>query len=152
MRLQVKRKSRVKPKSAYLRTFNRKVTSQRGEDGVIEKIFEIIGTTNQFCVEFGAWDGKLYSNTWNLLKNEGWAGRQIEGNPEKFHELVAEYAGNDRVTTVNSMVEVSGDNALDGTLAAAGAPPDLDLLCIDVDGLDWRIWNSLTDFEPRLAA
>ena len=150
MRLQVKRKSRVKPESAYLRSFNRKVTSQRGEDGVIEKIFEIIGTENRYCVEFGAWDGKLYSNTWNLLKNEGWRGLQIEASPEKYRELVAEYSGQAQVTTVNALVETSGDNALDPTLAAAGAPEDLDLLCIDVDGLDWQIWNSLSQFEPRL--
>ena len=36
--------------------------TQRGEDGIIEKIFEIVGATNRYCVEFGAWDGKLYSS------------------------------------------------------------------------------------------
>lgn len=150
MQLQVKRKSRVKPASAYLRKFNQKITSQRGEDGIIAKIFEIAGANNQYCVEFGAWDGKLYSNTWNLLKNNGWSGLQIEANPEKFKELQAEYVGHDTVTTLNSMVETAGDSALDKLLAGAGAPKDLDLLCIDVDGLDWHIWNSLTDFAPRL--
>jgi len=48
------------------------------------------------------------------------------------------------------MVKTSGDCALDKLLLAAGAPKDLDLLCIDVDGLDWHIWNSLTEFSPRL--
>jgi hypothetical protein len=102
MKLQVKRKSRVKPASAYLRKFNQKVTSQRGEDGVIAKIFEIAGADNQYCVEFGAWDGKLYSNTWNLLKNNGWSGLQIEASPEKFKELEAEYASEDKVTTLTA--------------------------------------------------
>lgn len=150
MQLRVKRTSRVKPDSAYLRKHTRKVTSQRGEDGVIEKIFEIIGTTNRYCVEFGAWDGKLYSNTWNLLNNEGWQGLQIEGSAEKFQELQAEYAGNSDVTTLNRLVEPAGANALDAVLAEVGAPQDLDLLCIDVDGLDWHIWNGLTQFSPRL--
>ncbi len=63
MKSMFKRISRVKPESAYLQKFNRKVTSQRGEDGIIEKIFEIAGAANRYCVEFGAWDGKLYSNT-----------------------------------------------------------------------------------------
>jgi hypothetical protein len=150
MRVQVRRKSRVKPKSAYLRKFNRKVTSQRGEDGIIEQIFKIIGANNQYCVEFGAWDGKLYSNTWNLLNNEGWSGLQIEGSEEKFRDLQAEYAGRDQVTTLNRLVGTSGDHELDEILAEVGAPQDLDLLCIDVDGLDWHIWNTLSAFSPRL--
>jgi hypothetical protein len=150
MQLQVKRMSRIKPESAYLRKFNRKVTSQRGEDGIIEKIFEITGTANQYCVEFGAWDGKHYSNTWNLLNNEGWRGLQIEGSAEKFQELDAAYAGNDQVLTRNCLVETSGANRLDAILAEASTPEDLDLLCIDVDGLDWHIWNSLSDYAPRL--
>ncbi len=150
MQLRVKRTSRVKPESAYLRKHARKVTSQRGEDGVIEKIFEIIGTTNRYCVEFGAWDGKLYSNTWNLLNNESWRGLQIEGSAEKFQELQSEYDGNEGVTTLNRLVEPDGANALDAILAEAEAPRDLDLLCVDVDGLDWHIWNGLDDFAPRL--
>lgn len=150
MLLQVQRTSRVKPESAYLRNFVRQVTSQRGEDGIIAKIFEIVGATNRYCVEFGAWDGKTYSNTWNLLNNAGWGGLQIEGNEERFRELQAEYADHDRVTTLNSLVESSGARRLDTILAQVGAPKDLDLLCIDVDGIDWYIWNALSDFAPRL--
>ena len=37
----------------------RKVFSQFGEDGVIEKLFEIIEPTSRFSVEFGAADGIL---------------------------------------------------------------------------------------------
>ena len=32
----------------------KKITSQCGEDGIIEKIFEMIGVQNKWCVEFGA--------------------------------------------------------------------------------------------------
>ncbi|MDD9927941.1 MAG: hypothetical protein OXR03_19120 [Rhodospirillaceae bacterium] len=109
-----------------------------------------MGTANRYCVEFGAWDGKLYSNTWNLLNNEGWGGLQIEGSAEKFAELQAAYAGNEAVTTLNRLVAPAGPDGLDAVLAEAGAPRDLDSLCIDVDGLDWHIWNGLNDFAPRL--
>jgi len=30
-----------------LKLFEKKITSQNGEDGIIEKIFEVIGTTNK---------------------------------------------------------------------------------------------------------
>lgn len=150
MQLHVRRKSRLKPESVFLREFRHDVASQRGEDGMIEKIFEIAGMDNRYCVEFGAWDGKLHSNTWNLLKKHGWGGLLIEANEEKFAELEAEYADANDVSLLSTLVGTTGEHTLDAILAEAGAPRDMDLLSIDVDGLDWHIWNSLTDFAPRL--
>jgi hypothetical protein len=150
MILQSRRKSRIKPKSVFLQEFCKNVTTQRGEDGIVEKIFEIIGTTNRYCVEFGAWDGKLYSSTWNLLNNHRWGGLLIEANEVKFAELEGAYRGNDQVATLNTLVEQEGEASLDAILTRAGAPVDLDFLCIDVDGVDWHIWNSLTEFLPKV--
>ena len=126
------------------------MTTQRGEDGIIEKIFEIVGATNRYCVEFGAWDGKLYSSTWDLLNNHHWGGLLIEANEVKFAELEGAYCDNNQVATLNTLVEQEGEASLDAILTRAGAPVDLDFLCIDVDGVDWHIWNSLTEFLPRL--
>ena len=150
MILQSRRKSRINPKSAFLQEFRKDVMTQRGEDGIIEKIFEIVGATNRYCVEFGAWDGKLYSSTWNMLNNHDWHGLLIEANEAKFAELESAYRDNDQVITLNTSVEREGEASLDAILTGAGAPADLDFLCIDVDGLDWHIWNSLTEFSPRL--
>jgi hypothetical protein len=150
MILQSRRKSRIKPKSVFLQEFCKNVTTQRGEDGSVEKIFEIIGATNRYCVEFGAWDGKLYSSTWNLLNNHRWGGLLIEANEVKFAELEGAYRGNDQVATLNTLVEQEGEASLDAILTRAGAPVDLDFLCIDVDGVDWHIWNSLTEFLPKV--
>ena len=41
-----------------LQTKGKRVFSQNDEDGVIEEIFDYIGTTNKVYVEFGASDGK----------------------------------------------------------------------------------------------
>ena len=150
MILQSRRKSRIKPKSVFLQKFRKDVTTQRGEDGIIEKIFEIVGATNRYCVEFGAWDGKLYSSTWDLLNNHHWGGLLIEANEVKFAELEGAYCDNNQVATLNTLVEQEGEASLDAILTRAGAPVDLDFLCIDVDGVDWHIWNSLTEFLPRL--
>jgi len=152
MQLQVRRNSLLKPETVFLQKFRRNVASQRGEDGIIEKIFEIAGVNNRYCVEFGAWDGKLHSNTWNLLKNCGWRGLLIEANEEKFGELEAEYADRNDVSLLNALVGTAGEQTLDAILADVGAPRDLDFLCIDVDGVDWHIWNSLANFTPRLIA
>ena len=62
------------PGLRHLEASRRDVTSQNGEDGVISALFEAIGAGSRTAVEFGAWDGKHYSNTWNLLENEQWHG------------------------------------------------------------------------------
>ncbi|MDP6951883.1 MAG: hypothetical protein QGF53_03895, partial [Alphaproteobacteria bacterium] len=143
-------RSRVKPESTYLQVVRRNVASQAGEDGLIERIFSMMGTTNKTCVEFGAWDGKHLSNSWNLIANKGWRGVPIEGDPARFQYLLANYAGNDKATPLNRMVGLSPPDDLDSILATTDTPEDFDLLIIDVDGIDYHIWKSLQNYRPRL--
>ena len=100
--LKIERKRLVKPESAYLKEFAGNITSQTGEDGIREKIFEIMGVRNKWCVEFGAWDGKQHSTTWSLLNDHGWRGVLIEGDGKKFLELKNNYAGNSNRTHCQS--------------------------------------------------
>jgi hypothetical protein len=134
----------------WLLNHARNVTSISGEDGIIEKIFEVIPPENKWCVEFGAWDGKTYSNTYHLMQERGWSGVFVEADPAKFRELTATYQGNTRAHCVNCFVHFEGENALDAVLARAGAPKDLDLLSIDIDGNDYHVWDSLKQFQPRV--
>ena len=60
-------KSKVFSKNQFLLNYRKNVTSQFGEDGIIEKIFEIIPEQNHWCVECGAGDGKALSNSFNLI-------------------------------------------------------------------------------------
>ncbi|WP_295447169.1 hypothetical protein, partial [uncultured Thiodictyon sp.] len=112
------------------------VTSQDGEDGIIQKIFETLPPTNRFCVEFGAWDGKYLSNCCNLISNFNWGGCFIEANPNRFEELRNNHGSNDKVICINRFIELDGQNSLDNILSSAGIPKDFDFLSIDVDGTD----------------
>jgi len=148
-RIEYRPPRRTKPASSYLRDYRRNVTSQEGEDGIIAKIFELIGTKHKYCVEFGAWDGKHLSNTWTLLNEHGWRGLLIEGDRTRFEELRESYRANSGIEAVNAFVD-TGDNSLDRILARCDCPQDFDLLSVDVDGVDWHLWNSLAAFKPRL--
>jgi len=149
--LEYRPRSRLKPQSRIFEAYRRNVTSQGGEDGIIERFFNLIPPVHRYCVEFGAWDGKLYSNTWTLLHNQRWSGMLIEGSEERFHDLQASYAGaGSRVRLENCYVTLDGANRLDALLARAGAPADFDLLSIDIDGNDWHVWQSLQQFRPRV--
>lgn len=122
--------------------------SQFGEDGIIEKIFSILGTKSRVCVEFGAWDGFYLSNTANLWTN-GWHGILIESDPAKYRELVAKTASYD-CHCILGRVSPSGDNTIEAILHREGVTEQIDLLSIDIDGDDYHILASLTSLRPRV--
>lgn len=135
-------------------------TSQRGEDRILAKIFELIGVDSKWCVEFGAADGKRGSNTWHLIHDLGWSAVQIEGKHDKdlkvsqkrdtFEGLQARYKGNKNVTCIDAYVEPAGDRSLDSLLSGTKIPQQFDLLSVDVDSIDYDIWAGLVKYDPRV--
>jgi hypothetical protein len=130
--------------------YRKNVTSQLGEDGIIEQIFKLIPSSNEFCVEFGAGNGFTLSNTFNLIKNFDWTGVLIEANKTRHEELVERYSDNENVYCIKEKVSFEGENTLDNILSDCMAPTDFELLSIDVDGNDYHIWNSLLEFKPKV--
>ena len=122
--------------------------SQYGEDGILEKLFELIGTSSRLCVEFGAWDGFHLSNTANLWTC-GWKGVLIEGHARRFNELVANTRGHSCVC-IHAYVSREGPTSLEALLEAHGIHDPIDLLSIDIDGDDYHILASLDRLRPRV--
>jgi hypothetical protein len=125
------------------------VYSQNGEDGIVEKIFSIIGTTAKVSVEFGAWDGFHFSNTANLWAKQGWKGILIELDPARFKQLV-ENTRKHNCHCVEAKVESVGENTLENILKRESISGPIDLLSIDVDGDDYHILQSLGKLRPRV--
>ncbi len=146
---QMKQVSMFKLDSPYLK-YERDVTSQTGEDGIIEKIIEVIKPERKFCVEFGAWDGKPLSNCYDLVKNKGWSGLFLEGDADRFQELEGQYADREDVQTVNRFVHFEGPDILDNILEQSLVPHDFGLLSIDIDGNDYHVWEGLKNFRPEI--
>jgi len=136
--------------STNLLDYNRNITSEHGEDGVIEKIFQIIGEGEKWCVELGALNGVHGSNVWRLLKEQGWPGVLIEADRTYFEKLQREYAGIERAHCVNAFVSFEGEHSLDRIFAQTPLPHTFDLLSLDIDGNEYHLWDSLTKYRPRV--
>jgi hypothetical protein len=135
--------------STWLSAFARNITSQYGEDGVIEKVLEVIGESDKWCVEFGSWDGRRCSNTFHLIDQKGYSAVLIEGNPKRFKDLLATFQNNGKVVPVNAYVGLGPDDSLDSILSRTDLPPNFDLLSIDIDGNDYHVWETLTGYRPK---
>jgi hypothetical protein len=141
--------NRVRADCAWLLDHRANVTSQIGQDGILRKIFDVVGPGSHYCVEFGAWDGRWLSNTWSLIAEQGWSGLLAEGDEAKYAEIRRTHPY-ERVQAVNALVGWEGDAALDSILSRHRAPQAPDLVSIDVDGNDWHIWRALERHRPRV--
>lgn len=123
--------------------FNQKkknIYSQSGEDGIIEYIFSKIGTTNKYCVEFGACNGVHLSNTANLKINNGWNRCLFECDPSKIPENSKE---------INLHNEFIKNYNINNIFQKYFIPYNFDLLSIDIDSHDYYVWESL-NYKPRI--
>jgi len=124
------------------------VYSQNGEDGIIEEIFNRIGSTNKFFVEFGAWNGLQNNTTYLLLKD--WRGLWIEFEPSGLRHIERKFVSLiEKKQLLIKKALVTPEN-IDALLREAGAPRVLDLLSIDIDGNDYWVWKALKEFQPRV--
>lgn len=137
-------------KNQWLLDFRMDVTSEHGEDGIIEKIFEVLGEGGRWCVELGALNGKHDSNTWNLVRNKGWNAVLIEADQTYFERLLIEHEGNERVHALNAFISFEGDSSLDAVFRKTSLPKEFDLFVLDIDGNDYHIWESLEDYRPNV--
>lgn len=118
-----------------LRGTDLKVFSQNGEDGILRKILETIGTTNRYFVEFGVEDGQE-CNT-RLLRENGWQGLMMDG---KHHCP--------EVGLYKEFVTAENINKL---FAKYCVPHEFDVLSIDIDYNDYWVWKALdTRYQPRV--
>lgn len=135
--------------SQPLAAFARNITSQNGEDGLLEEIFRRIGESNRWCFEVGAWDGEHLSNTCSFWRDRGWAAVLVECSAQSFALLKTKTGNYPKVQPIHRLVTADGNNSLDAILREAKAPPDIDLVSIDVDGNDYYLFESLKEFKPR---
>lgn len=132
---------------SWLQSNEQSVYSQHGEDGVFEALLGKIPSVGNFIVEFGAYDGICMSNSRYWIKEKGWSALLIEANPRFYSKLYDLYKDNSKVETVKSFVTTENINKL---FQAAGVLKDFDILSIDIDSIDYYVWEALTGFTPKI--
>ncbi len=142
----------------WLMQFAKNKYSQFGEDGIIEKIFEIMSQApsgeakgDKWCVDIGAWDGKKISNTYNLMTNYGWSGVLVEADEKKFPELQETYKDNKKAICKCRWVNFEGPDSLDNIFKETPLPKNFDFLSLDIDGNDYHAWEAMTKYQPKVA-
>ncbi len=144
-------KSNISPLDRYRSNFY----SQNGEDGVIAEILNRLGLTKNYLnlvvVEFGAWDGIFYSNTFRLVEL-GAKALYIEGSKSRFNILRKLSDKYKNVIPVNAYVSdiPNSKNTLNSILKSNSIPLDFDVLSIDVDGLDLDIYKNIGEYRPKV--
>lgn len=138
---------RGKPRGFRSLEFENTVYSQAGEDGILQRLFEVIPPTRRFAVEFGASESSHLSNVHALVVRHGWSALLIEGDEERARRLKARYLGFSSVRAVQSWVYPANVELL---FEENDVPRDLDLLVIDIDSNDYYVWRAIREFRPKV--
>ena len=125
--------------------------SQNGEDGILWYIFSLIGTTNKTCVEICAGDGRE-CNCANLIISHGWTGLLFDANSEHVQAGRGFYQTHpDTFNYPPKFVHawVTAENVND-LILSNGISGEIDLLSLDIDGIDYWIWKSIEVVSPKV--
>ncbi len=128
-----------------------KCNSQADEDGILLFLFSVIGTATKLCAEICAGDG-FECNTANLILNHGWHGLLVDGDQGNVDRGVRFFARSKRTYVypprfVCSWITRSSVNEV---LSSNGFQGEIDLLSLDLDGIDYWIWDSIECVSPRV--
>ena len=134
------------------------INDPEGGDGLVSYILEVIYDYLEIdpslhirsVVEFGAHVGEEGVFSEFLIKN-GYKAILIEADKDQFEDLLEEYKDNSNVICINKLIDIEGPNTLDQILSKTEVPKIFDLLIIDVDSIDYQIWESVNLYKPLLA-
>lgn len=132
----------------FLESYGYKVYSQNDEDGILQEIFNRVGTETKKFIEFGVQDG-LECNTHYLL-HKGWTGLWLEGDDSFYRQIQEKFAPvilSGALKTDCIFITRENINAI---LEKWIDTKNIDFLSIDIDGNDYHVWNAISCIAPRV--
>jgi hypothetical protein len=128
-----------------------RVYSQYEEDGLLLYIFAAVGFGSKRVVEICAGDGRECMAT-NLIINHQFDGLLFDGNDKRVTAGRQFFASHKDTfwrppSFQRAWITVENVNAL---LVEQGFQGEIDLLSLDLDGIDYWIWKALDVVRPRV--
>jgi hypothetical protein len=125
--------------------------SQFEEDGILLYIFSLIGDLNKKVVEICAGNG-LECMATNLIINHGWQGYLFDGSEENVKAGQNFFANNPQTWLMPPTFKQAWFTAenVNQTLSDARATGEIDLLSLDIDGMDYWVWKAIDVIQPRV--
>ena len=124
-------------------SYEKKVGSQNGEAGLIEYIFKVAGEQSKTCVEFGV--GSEF-NCANQIGNHEWSAFLFDCDKVEVIKMLVRYYNQPKVKVAEEHFTKENIN---GKFVEHKVPAEIDLLSIDVDGIDLYLWNTLNVTDAR---
>ena len=109
-----------------------RVSSQNGEDGILQHILALIGSTNKYFVEFGVENGTECNTA--LLRSQGWNGVWMDNSYNN------QFVKKEHITQEN----------IESLFKKYHVPKNFDVLSIDIDSNDYWIWKAIRQYQPRI--
>jgi hypothetical protein len=122
--------------------------SQSDEDGILEEIYRRIGTTNRTFVGFGCNTGVENDSVYLLLT--GWTGLWMDASEANIQNVRRLYPDHLKSGVLKLKQAFINRENINGLIAEAQLPREMDLLHIDIDGNDYWVWEAINIISPRV--
>lgn len=123
------------------------ITSQFGDDGIIQWLTHVLEIPNHTFIEFGVEDYRI-ANTRFLLINDNWSGLVMDGSPKNIDAI----RGDELSFTYDlkaACVWATAEN-INQSIESQGFAGEIGLLHIDIDGNDYWVWRALEVVQPAI--
>lgn len=124
-----------------------KVFSQWGEDGIIQHLINSLPIRNRTFIEFGVEDFSE-SNGRFLMMKDNWRGFVVDGSPQKVQKIRQSYWFWQYDLQAEACF-IDRDN-VDGILARSGFDPEVGILSVDIDGVDYHVLERLERWRASI--
>ncbi|MFO7654957.1 MAG: hypothetical protein R6X25_14235 [Candidatus Krumholzibacteriia bacterium] len=138
--------STLRPGEA-LRPHEFRVFSQWGEDGIIRHLVDTVPVPRPLFVEIGV-ERYEEANTRFLLVDRNWSGLVIDGKPSHVAHI-----RQSRIYWLHNLKAVEAfvtRENVDDLLRDAGVTGEIGLLSLDIDGMDYWVFEALEAVRPAI--
>jgi hypothetical protein len=123
------------------------VSSQWGEDGIIEWLVHNLPDIPEIFIEFGV-ENYRESNTRFLLQHRNWRGLVIDGDEDNIDFIKSnQISWRHDITSIPAFITRDNINPI---ISGAGFSGEIGILSIDIDGVDYWVWEAIECVNPHI--